>query len=357
MPRSVVANVKTPSLAAASLVCLGLASALPTASVDPASAQAGRCPSASGQEVVLTASLPRSTKGRSLVVVERTIWIASGSARIGGHGTLLRVDASSGRVQRVFRLAGDPWSIAFGFGSLWLTGDGGGFDGAVIRIDPRSGRVVSVIRGPRRFGSALAITSDGVWIGGGDIVPQKHPENTLARWVFKIDPHRNAVTKSVRLGATTVIALAGEGRSLWATGWGAVVKLSTSGRVLFQRRIDGAGWWIAPAPGGPWVARPFFGTRSSQQAFRARQLLRVRTSEPRPTIVELAGQPGDVAVTRGAAWTVVGDWRGGSREVVRVDGSGATTSVSTRGIPGLIAESRDGVWVAAQDPNELSKIC
>ena len=51
-----------------------------------------------------------------------------------------------------------------GFESLWLTGGGGGFDGTVARIDPRSGRVPSVIRGPRRFGGALAVTSDGVWV-------------------------------------------------------------------------------------------------------------------------------------------------------------------------------------------------
>jgi hypothetical protein len=292
-----------------------------------------------------------------MIVANKTIWIASGTGAIGGPGKLFRVDASSGRVQRVFRLAGNPWSIAYGFGSLWMTGHGGGFDGAVIRIDPRSGRVANVIRGPRRFGSALAITSDGVWIGGGDIFPQGHPENTVARWVFKIDPGRDLVTRSVRLQATTVIALAGEGRSLWATGWGAVVKLSPSGRVLFQRRMDGAGWSIAPAPGGSWVARPFFGTRSSRQAFRARQLLRVRTSERRPTIVALAGQPGPVSYARGAAWTVVGDWLGSQRAVVRVDGSGTTTEVETRGVPGLIAASRDAVWVAAQDPDELSKIC
>jgi hypothetical protein len=260
-------------------------------------------------------------------------------------------------VRRVFRLSGDPWSIAYGFGSLWLTGDGAAFDEGVVRIDPRSGRVVSTIRGPRRFGSAMAITSDGVWIGGADIVPQRRPAETLARWIFKIDPRRNAVTRSVRLEATTVIALAGDGRSLWATGWGAVVKLSGEGRVLLQRRIDGAGWWIAPAPGGPWVARPFFGTRSSRQAFRARQLLRFWTSQRRPSIVELAGQPGDLAVAAGAAWTVVGDWKAAKRELVRVDEAGATSSVATRGIPGLLAASRNAVWVASQNPNELSKVC
>lgn len=292
-----------------------------------------------------------------MVVVNQTVWLTTSSPRPHGHGRLLRVDATSGRV-RTFRLAGNPWSIAYGFGSLWITGEGGGFDGAVIRIDPRSGRVLRVIRGPKRFGSALGVTSNGVWIGGGDIVPFRHPNDTVARWVFKIDPRRNAVTRSVRLSAATVIALAGDGPSLWATGWGAVVKLSPSGRVRSQRRMDGAGWSIAPAPGGVWVARPFFGTRSSRQAFPARQLVRVRTSARRPTVVALGGQPADVAVAGGAAWAVAGDWRGGGRlDVVRVDESGAATIVPVRGMPGMIAAARNAVWLAAQQPNELSKIC
>ena len=287
-----------------------------------------------------------------MVVAGKTLWIASGSARAGGHGRLLRVSLSSGRVERSFALAGDPWSLRFGFGSLWMTGDGGGFDGAVMRIDPRSGRVMSVIRANRRFGGRLAITSDAVWVAGLD------DRKTLARTVFKIDPKRNAVTRSVQLDATTVIALAGSGRSLWVTGWGAVVKLSSSGRVRFQRRMDGAGWSIAVAAGGVWVARPFAGSSRSNQRFPARQLLRIRTAESRdPMIVELATQPAGVVAARGAAWVLGNFLDAGRREVLRSDASGAVTSVTVPGIPGLIAAASDSVWVAERDPNELSKIC
>jgi hypothetical protein len=255
-------------------------------------------------------------------------------------------------VQRVFRLAGDPWSIKFGFGSLWMTGDGGGFGGAVMRIDPRSGRVVSVIRARRRFGGRLATTSDGVWVAGID------DRKTLARTVFKIDPSRNAVSRRVQLKATTVVALVGEGPSLWVSGWGAVVKLSSAGRVLFQQRMDGVGWSIAPSPGGVWIARPFFGTSRSRQAFPARQLLRIQTQAPHgPAVVELSAQPAGVAVAGGAAWVAGGFSDAGAREVLRIDASGATTHVALRGIAGLIAAAPDGVWVAGHRPSELSKIC
>lgn len=339
-----------------SLVALGATLALsamtPHRAVAAQTASSGRCPSASGQEVTLTMPLPRSAKLRSMVVADKTLWIASGSRRVGGHGRLLRVNLSSGRVERSFSLAGDPWSLRFGFGSLWMTGNGGGFDGAVMRIDPRSGRVASVVRGKRRFGGRLAITSDAVWVGGLD------DRKTLARTVFKIDPSRNAVTQSVQLKATTVVALVGAGRSLWVTGWGAVVKLSSSGRVLFQRRMDGVGWSIALAPGGVWVARPFSGSSRSNQAFPARQLLRIRTVESRdPMIIELATQPAGVVVARGAAWVLGNFLDAGRREVLRTDGLGAVTTVTVHGIPGLIAAASDSVWVAERDPNELSKIC
>ena len=155
---------------ATGLLGLGSAFAHPGATVQPAqraqTTGTARCPSASGHEVVQTIPLPGRSWLRSMVVVNKTLWIAIGSPRLGGRGKLLRADVRSGRVQRVFRLAGDPWSIKFGFGSLWMTGDGGGFGGAVMRIDPRSGGVVSVIRAHRRFGGRLATTSDGVWVAG-----------------------------------------------------------------------------------------------------------------------------------------------------------------------------------------------
>src|SRR4051812_15041920 len=67
-------------------------------------AGSGRCPSASGHEVTLTMPLPPRTRTRSMVVAGKTLWIASGSPRAGGHGRLLRVSLSSGRVERSFAL-------------------------------------------------------------------------------------------------------------------------------------------------------------------------------------------------------------------------------------------------------------
>jgi len=55
-----------------------------------------------------------------------------------------------------------------------------------------------------------------------------------------------------RLGVkgTTVVALAAQGRTVWASGWESIVKLSPSGRVALAS-VPGA---IAPAADGVWVA-------------------------------------------------------------------------------------------------------
>src|SRR5881397_979937 len=39
---------------------------------------------------------------------------------LSGRGALVRIDACSGRVQRIFRLPVNPYQLAFGFRSLWV---------------------------------------------------------------------------------------------------------------------------------------------------------------------------------------------------------------------------------------------
>jgi hypothetical protein len=340
----------------ATVLGLALILALSTAPAGPASrAQPSgreRCPSASGQEVVLTVPLPG--KPGFPLLVNKTLWVTIQSGSPAGHGKLARVDAESGRVQRVDPLTVDPMRLTYGFGSLWVTGEG-----VVLRIDPRSGRVVKVIRGRRLFGPALAATSDAVWVGGADIYAKGHDDETLMRWMYKIDPLRNAVVRQVHLAPTTVLDLVGDGRSVWATGWGALVKLSASGRLLFQQRFGGSGWSMAVGPDAVWVAQPFFGTRDPRSQRPARRLLRFATSGPRRvTVVELAAPPGDVSVAGHIVWVGSAVWATG--ELARIDET-QTTPTAT-GVAGGVAAARieafpGGVWVAERNRNELSKIC
>jgi hypothetical protein len=346
-----------PPVSAACVLAFGFVFALSAAAIPPASgaraSERGRCPSSSGATVVLTVPLPGVPRGMQLA--RKTLWIAIGAPRPGRPGSLVRVDAGSGRIERTFRLPLDPSRLAVAFGSLWITGEGQGKHGVLWRVDPSTGRVLKVIQGPKSFGAALAATSDAVWVGGGDIFPQGQPEKTTARLIFKIDPRRNAVSRSVRLKPTTVITLLGDRGSLWATGWGALVKLSASGRLLVQRRFNGSGWSLALAPDAIWVAQPFAGTRASRQQLRARRLLRVTTSAPhRLSVLELDSQPGAISAAADYVWMT------SSPGVVRIDGAQTPPrlmKVELRGDSLGIVASKAGAWVTQHNPNALSKIC
>ncbi|MDQ3894649.1 MAG: hypothetical protein M3292_08300 [Actinomycetota bacterium] len=218
---------------------------------------------------------------------------------------------------------------------------------------------MSVIRGPILFGAAIATTADGVWVGGGDVYRRGRPDKAGVRFVFKIDPRQNAVAQRTRLRSTTVIDLLGDGRSLWATGWGGVVKLAASGRVVFQQRFYGSGWAIALAPGAVWVAQPFSGTRDPRTQRVIHRLLRVRTRPRRLTVIEWnTGRPGlgpgDVSAAAGVVWV------GANYGLARVDAAQeapALTTVPVDVVPNRIEAFAGGAWVDQVNSAKLLKIC
>jgi hypothetical protein len=168
-------------------VCLALAAAVvgvaSAATVEPRRGHAlqmqshrlGGCSGATAPRVARSVRLPG--KPGPLLVRRRTLWVGIQGSRPGRPGRLLALDAASGRLRKAFRLPFDPLRLAAGFGSLWITGEGVDrrYRG-VIRLDPRSGRVLSVIHGAKQLGTALATTRSAVWVGGPDVYPKGHPE-------------------------------------------------------------------------------------------------------------------------------------------------------------------------------------
>jgi hypothetical protein len=334
-------------------IAIGL---LLAASGATASRSQAECPSADGASVVVRVHVP----GRPgfLLLEGNDLWVAVAAPRVSGRGAVARVDALSGRVVRVLRLPIDPYQLAYGFGSLWVTGSTNEqrYRG-VLRVDPRSGRVVRVIRGPRALGSKLATTSRAVWVGGADIYPRGHSERAGVRFVYEIDPRRNAVVRRVRLpGQATVISLLGAGSSLWSVGWWGVVKLSASGRVLFHRPIDGSGWSLALTPGVVWVAQPWFGERPVRRQNRpARRLLRIGVAaHSRQTVIELETQPGGVSAAAGVVWV------GANTGLARLDAARlppVPTEVPVELTPNYHVAFPGGVWVSELHANRVAKLC
>jgi hypothetical protein len=163
-------------------------------------ANSATCPSSTGAMVVQTVRTP----GRPgfLLLSQNTLWVAIAASRPGPvGGRLARIDARSGEVERVLRLPVDPYQLAFGFGSLWVTGytTNRKYQDRLLRIDPNTGRVLRAIRGPRVLGSKIATTSDAVWINGADIFPKGHTERAGVRFIYKVDPRQGAVVRRIRL--------------------------------------------------------------------------------------------------------------------------------------------------------------
>ncbi len=333
-----------------------MGAALATASSPPRDTSLGRCSDNAAPAVAFSVTLP-GPPGQMLLS-KGTLWVAIEPTHWGRPGRLLALDPSSGRVRRTLRLPVSPMRFVARFGSLWLTGAGGGrrYSG-VIRLDPRSGRVLRVIRGAHPLGSALAATRRAIWIAGGDTFPPGHPEKSGVYFVYKIDPLRGAVVRRVRL-RSTVIDLVGDGPALWATGWIAVPKLSGAvGRVLFRQPIIGSGWSIALAGDGVWVTHTFNGSRRDRNPPPARELYRIREfSKPHLTRIPLDQSPWEVSAAGGVAWVAAGR---SSHEVLRLDDTRAPspTAVPVSGIVRGIQAAATGAWVAQSKPNQLSRIC
>lgn len=326
-------------------VCAALVA--PTSEAEtPASAS---CPTPSGRTVVRTLALP----GPPHQVLARgdALWVTL--RRPGGRASVVRLDARTGRVDRSFPLQDVPDRLVYGFGSLWIPQEIRGKPGGTLfRLDPRSGRILAEIRAPapRLFGATLALTRAAVWIGGADT-------RLDASSIFVVDPRRNAVVRRLGVKATSVVALVARGPAVWASGWESIVKLSQTGRLLFQQRIGGVAFSIAVAPHSVWGAQQFFGRKYRKPQPPARRLLRITTAPRRLTVVPLDATPGSVAYAAGSAWVVFfPDQR--RHAILRVSGMPPVPeTVFLRGLPGAIAPASDGVWVAAHDPNELSKVC
>jgi hypothetical protein len=307
------------------------------------------CPTPSGRTVVRTLPLP----GPPHQVLARgdTLWVTL--RRPGGRARVIRLDARAGRIDRSFPLEGLPDRLVYGFGSLWIPQEiRGKPGGTLIRLDPRSGRVLAEIRAPapRLFGATLTVTPAAVWIGGADT-------RLDTSSIFLVDPRRNAVVRRFGVIGTTVVALVARGPAVWASGWESIVKLSPAGRLLFRQRIGGVAFSIALAPDGVWGAQQFFGRKYRKPQPLAHRLVRVATSPRHFTVVPLDATPGSVDFAAGSAWVVFfPDQR--RHAILRVSGTPPVPeTVPVHGLPVAIAPASDGVWIAEHDPNELSKVC
>lgn len=211
---------------------------------------------------VATAVLPSPAAAHSalvgrgaLITVGDDVWVA-----VRTHGTVLRVDAGSGRVVGSPLPAGrSPIALARAGRTVWVADYDGG---EVLRLDARTGRTV---------GRPIA--------------------------------------------AGSPIALAVDGRRVWVADYAgdAVIALDRrTGRVLGRTAVDQGPVAVAVAPGGVWVASSFGASVTRIDPQTRRVIGKVSAPHPQDMVVSggsvwVANRPGGLVRIDARTGELVGD--------------------------------------------------
>jgi serine/threonine-protein kinase len=125
-----------------------------------------------------------------------SVWVVQDAGQ-----EVLSFDARTGRATGSFEIRGDPTGtnadgVVYAGGSLWVSRGNG-----VVRVDPRTGRVVSRFAGAGRY----LVSADGaIWAG-----------DPSSGRIWKIDPGTNGVLRQKLHGWLSDLAVGGG--SVWAT--------------------------------------------------------------------------------------------------------------------------------------------
>jgi DNA-binding beta-propeller fold protein YncE len=218
--------------------------------------------------------------------------------------TVSRIDPATNRVVGdPTPLPADGWDLAAGVGSVWATQ----FDGSLIRIDARTGRITARISArPIYFGSVVAVGGGFIWTGNDD---ERNPSGSVS----KIDPATNRVVGNVTgLGGPQSIAF-GQG-AVWVAdhaGWLLKIDPSTL-EIVARRRLDFGPHGVVVADDAVYVADSH-GKRlleADPETARARR------------IVELPLGPIYPALGAGSLWSssaAVWETEASDDRVVRID--------------------------------------
>src|SRR5262245_44460045 len=149
------------------------------------------------------------------------------------------------RADQTIPVGSDPYNVAEGFGSVWVTVNGG-----LIRIDPASGAVAARIDvGGRPWGVAT---------GGGAVWIANETDGTVSR----IDPATNTVVWRARLDqdpppSTNPVGVAFGGGSVWAADNGSdkVWRLDpATGAILGVAHVGDSHEFVGFGEGRVWVS-------------------------------------------------------------------------------------------------------
>ena len=281
----------------------------------------------------LTVSLLRPlAQERAADRPRRLLWpaLASAAAVLGAVLLVLGLTSGDGGETQVYRVPGNPASVAVTRDGVWVALPG---EGAVQALDPVSGRSLGPALRTGGTPSRLAAGADSLWAVDSTraaIIPiQRRP----ARAYDPIAVGADVTDAAVAAGAVWVLSAA-EGRLRVIEPGGRPVRDLAIGTDPVDIAADGR-WVAVAAAGSGTLARIDADARS-----------------PAGPAIELGGVPAAVAVTGDSAW--VADAERGT--VARVDlarGEPAGAPVDVGRQPIAVAADGDDVYVVARGDHAL----
>jgi streptogramin lyase len=241
---------------------------------------------------------------------------------------------ASAEVQPVARVVtgAQPCGAASGFGSVWVATYG---SGRLVRIDPRSNRVVAQIRVARGI-CPIVVAAGSVWVA-----------SDTRNLLYRVDPRRGRVVARIPVGKWPAHLTAAFG-SVWVSAYerGTIARIDTHrNRVSRVYAVGGNPSGLAEAGGALWIA---FG-RSGSSLGRL-------DSQTGALVKKSIGHigPGFLTAAAGSLWTTTADGF-----AVRFDPRTGEV-IAAFPVPGTPAEAAAGpdgtMWVAEKQHNTVTRI-
>src|SRR5215211_7193492 len=301
----------------------------PTPTTTPASPQQLTLP-----DRWATAQIEVGPGGGPLVFVAGSLWVRAWRDR-----QVVRVDPRSNRVVARFPAGGpNPAGLAVGAGTIWVAHPD---TDEVVRLDPGTGRVVARIKldplpfqvaaGDRRFlPSLVAVGAGAGWVGTG--------RGAVAR----IDAASNRVVAVIKLLRASPAGIAVAGGSVWvAAGGDGVARLeAATNRLLGTVRLDLYPERVAVGGGARWVG----GATTDPSVEIAGAGARIDAATGRGRAVVPTGLPVGLAAAAGGVLVTEPDVVGGALECIQP--GAAPAAMSLQPALGELAVGGGAVWVA-----------
>jgi streptogramin lyase len=249
-----------------------------------------------------------------MAVTADAVWVT-----VDARNAVVRLDASTNKVDGEVTVAKPCSGLAAGFGSLWVPSCG---EHALARVDLRTRKVVAKIAvGP-------ADSEGGIAVGVGSVWMVTDQETRAGRLLARIDPATNRVVARIGVPDRSYAAAFGGG-SVWVTSTGQDLLTrvdAVTNTVVSETKVGKVPRFLTVGAGSVWTLNQGDGTVSRVSMKSGRLVATIDAG--------LAGHGGEIAYGAGAVWAtlegfpltridartnrVTAQWKGKGGDSVRV---------------------------------------